>query len=64
VPGLVIGAAQDRAAPPELSRQLAAGLPHSTLRIIPEAGHLVNLEAPGDFNREVLAFLRSLPAPE
>lgn len=36
---------------------LAGGLLHSRKVVIPGAGHMVNLEAPDRFNREVLEFL-------
>jgi len=60
LPSLAIGAAEDRAAPPELSRAIAAGIPGCRLSIIPEAGHLANLEHPGAFNDALVAFLKSI----
>ncbi len=58
VPALVIGAAQDLAAPPSHAEALAAGLPDAELHIIPKAGHMVNLEQPELFNQTLLAFLQ------
>lgn len=64
LPVLVVGAEDDRAIPPEHSRMIADGIADSRLVIIPEAGHLVNLERPGEFNRALLEFLRdAAPTP-
>lgn len=64
VPTLVIGAEEDRAIPPEHSSMIAGGITNSRLVVIPEAGHLVNLERPGEFNRALLEFLRdTVPTP-
>lgn len=64
VPSLAIAADQDRACPLEHPRMIAAGISGCRLCVIPDAGHLVNLEQPGDFNRALLAFLRETdPTP-
>lgn len=60
VPSLAIGAEEDRAAPPENARTIAAGIPGCRLALIPHAGHMANLENPGAFNGALLEFLRSL----
>lgn len=57
IPALVIGAGQDLAIPPMHAETLAAGLPGAELHIIPEAGHMANLEQPAAFNRILLEFL-------
>ena len=36
---------------------MAAEIPGARLIVIPEAGHLVNIEFPNVFNESVLAFL-------
>lgn len=59
LPCLVIGAENDKAIPVEQSRILATGLPQHTLSIIPDAGHMVNLEQPGAFNNCLLDFLKA-----
>jgi 3-oxoadipate enol-lactonase len=46
VPTVVIAAAQDHAAPPELSRHIADELPDSDLYIVGDAAHLAVVEAP------------------
>lgn len=58
LPSLVIGADQDSAVPPEDLRVLSEGLPNNELCIIPEAGHMANLEQPEAFNECLLRFLR------
>jgi pimeloyl-ACP methyl ester carboxylesterase len=57
LPALAIGAALDKAAPPENTRAIAAGIPGCRLAIIPDAGHMANLEHPGAFNSCLLDFL-------
>jgi pimeloyl-ACP methyl ester carboxylesterase len=60
LPALAIAAEGDTAAPPELSRAIASGIPGARFCLVPQAGHLANLENPGDFNACLLRFLRSL----
>jgi pimeloyl-ACP methyl ester carboxylesterase len=40
------------------SRELAEALPHATLVVVPDAGHVVNLAQPTRFNEALGAFLR------
>jgi len=42
------------------SEELAAGLPDAELHIIPDAGHLANLEQPAAFNACLIGFLKRL----
>ncbi len=60
-PALVIAGARDRMslAP---SRALAAALPAATLVEVPDAGHVVNLQKPAEFNAALVDFLERLPA--
>lgn len=58
LPSLVIGADQDSAVQPEDLRILSEGLPNSELCVIPQAGHMANLEQPETFNNCLLRFLR------
>ena len=60
MPSLTIGAEGDKAAPPENARIIAAGIPGCRLVIIPEAGHMANLENPCAFNAALLEFLWGL----
>jgi len=56
-PLLVLVGEHDDITPPELAQEIAdAG--HGTLRVIPGAGHLSNLDAPEAFNAALLDFLR------
>jgi pimeloyl-ACP methyl ester carboxylesterase len=45
-PTLVLVGDGDEATPPELSREIAAGVPGSRLVVIPDSGHLSTLERP------------------
>jgi pimeloyl-ACP methyl ester carboxylesterase len=60
VPSLVIVGAEDASLPLPYSRQIAAGLPHSSLVVIPHAGHLSNLEQPDAVRSAMLGFLERL----
>lgn len=56
-PLLVLVGEQDEITPPELAQEIAdAG--RGTLRVIPGAAHLSNLDAPDAFNEALLGFLR------
>ena len=57
VPTLVICGAEDRITPPALSRELAGLIPDARYEEIARAGHLTNLERPGEFNRLVSEFI-------
>lgn len=64
IPALAIGAELDRAIPPEHSSMIAEAIHGCKLAVIPDAGHLVNLEHSGAFNRVLLEFLReAVPTP-
>jgi 3-oxoadipate enol-lactonase len=60
LPCLVIGAEQDKAVSREQIQILAAGLSQHNLCMVPEAGHMVNLEQPDAFNNSLLEFLCGL----
>jgi pimeloyl-ACP methyl ester carboxylesterase len=58
VPTLVVFGAEDVITPAETEgRNLAAAIPNAKLVIIPDAGHLSNLEQPEAFNAAVREFL-------
>ncbi|MBO0826317.1 MAG: alpha/beta fold hydrolase [Streptosporangiales bacterium] len=59
-PTLVLWGDRDAKTPRELSEQLAAGIPGATLRVLPKAGHLSNLENPRAFLDAVAEHLDSL----
>ncbi|MDE0146620.1 MAG: alpha/beta fold hydrolase [Nitrospira sp.] len=60
VPTLVIAGEEDLASPPEEVEEMAKEIPGATFVRIPQAGHLSNMENPGDFNTALLSFLRSV----
>jgi pimeloyl-ACP methyl ester carboxylesterase len=62
VPTLVIHGGDDRRSPLEVSEALHAGIPRSRLAVVEGAGHMTNLEAPGEFNRLVREFLHEAHA--
>lgn len=59
-PSVVIVGAEDKALPPACSRQIAAALPHASLVVVPDSGHLSTLEQPEVVTAAMLAFLERL----
>jgi pimeloyl-ACP methyl ester carboxylesterase len=57
VPTLVVAGEEDTLTPVDDSRKMHAALANAELVIIPAAGHLANLEAPGAFNSALSGFL-------
>lgn len=60
VPTLILCGAEDRVTPPALSTVLNKLIPGSQYETIPNAGHLLNLERPNEFNTLVGAFIRGV----
>ena len=60
VPTLIIVGEEDGLTPAEFSRKMHEHIGGSRLVVIPEAGHLSNLEAPDAFNGALAEFLGSL----
>ncbi len=60
-PTLVIWGDGDVLLPPALGEAISAGIAGSRFVLLPHAGHVLMVDAPQPFNREVLAFLA---APE
>jgi len=60
VPTLILCGEEDKPTPPDLSRELGALITGSRLAMIAGAGHLTNLERPGEFNRLVGDFIAPL----
>ncbi|WP_424949272.1 alpha/beta fold hydrolase [Deinococcus sp.] len=56
-PTLVIWGGQDVLLPPALGEATAAGIRHARFVLLPRAGHVLMVDSPSEFNREVLAFL-------
>lgn len=59
IPTLIIHGADDQLIPTTEAKAMHQAIPDSRLVIIPEAGHLVNLEQPEAFNAAVRTFLES-----
>lgn len=60
VPTLIVVGENDGVTPPEASRKMHEHIQGSRLVVIPEAGHLSNLEAPEAFNGALAEFLGAL----
>jgi len=54
VPVHVIGSQFDQRVSPDSLTRIAAAIPHSTLQIIPDAGHFPHIDQPESFNAELL----------
>jgi 3-oxoadipate enol-lactonase len=59
-PTLVLVGELDQGTPPSDARFMAERIPKAQLTVLPDAGHLSNLEAPEAFNQAVLSFLESI----
>lgn len=57
VPALVLHGAEDQLIPVAEAEAMAGALPDAELSVIPDAGHLPNLERPEEFNEAVREFL-------
>jgi pimeloyl-ACP methyl ester carboxylesterase len=56
-PTLILCGADDLLTPPRLHRELASGIRHARLVVVPGAAHLVMVEAAPVWNRTVMQFL-------
>ena len=61
VPTQVIVGAEDQITPPGEARLIARAVPSALIEVIPDAGHLPNLEQPRVFNDVLGRFLEGLP---
>jgi pimeloyl-ACP methyl ester carboxylesterase len=59
VPTLLVWGEQDARSPLSVARQLEEAIPDTTLVVIPDAGHVSNLEQPERFNDAVRDFCRT-----
>lgn len=59
VPVLVLCGARDAVAPPELSREIADGIPGAHFALVPDAGHVANADNVPVFNQMLSDFLES-----
>ncbi|WP_457629558.1 alpha/beta fold hydrolase [Oceanithermus sp.] len=60
VPTLVLVGEEDTLTPPADARAIAAAVPDAEFLIVPEAGHMANLENPEAFNTALLGFLEKV----
>jgi pimeloyl-ACP methyl ester carboxylesterase len=58
-PTLVLVGAQDEPTPPNLSEEIAAGIPGARLVKIPECGHLSTIERPAAVNEALAAWMNA-----
>lgn len=63
VPTLLIWGEQDARSPISVARQLEQAIPDSILVVIPDCGHVSNLEQPERVNEAVREFCRAHPPP-
>jgi pimeloyl-ACP methyl ester carboxylesterase len=63
IPTLVLHGEFDARSPLAVGRELHAKVPGSLFVVLPDVGHLSNIEAADAFNFEVRTFLRSLSSP-
>ncbi len=56
-PTLVLVGADDVATPPELNKEIAAGIPGAKLTVVPDSGHLTTLEQPDALNAALAEWL-------
>ena len=61
VPTAVIVGEADAISPSPEARAMAAALPYGELDVLPEAGHLANLEAPAPFTAALRKLLDRAP---
>jgi pimeloyl-ACP methyl ester carboxylesterase len=56
-PALIVVGDQDAITPPSFSEEMQRGIPGAELVVIPEAGHMSNMEQPAAFNAALGRFL-------
>lgn len=56
-PAMVIGGEKDKGAPPDVLGEAAAAIPGGKHVVVPNAGHISNLENPSAFNDAMVAFI-------
>jgi pimeloyl-ACP methyl ester carboxylesterase len=59
-PTLVLVGDSDEPTPPELAREMAAGIPGAKLVIVPQCGHLSTLERPEAVSKALVEWMSSL----
>jgi pimeloyl-ACP methyl ester carboxylesterase len=64
VPTLVVVGESDALIPLDVAEATAKAIPNARLEVVPNAGHVANLENPEVFNRAFAEFLSELPSGE
>lgn len=59
VPALIMVGEDDELTPPECSEKMNKLIPNSVLKVIPDSGHLSNIENPDTFNKYLIEFLNA-----
>ena len=59
VPTLIMVGELDSLTPPSMSKEIMREIKNSYIKIIPNAGHLINIENPDLFNVNLMTFLES-----
>ncbi len=59
MPVLVIGGTDDTLIPPALQREIAEGIAGAQLALVPDTGHITNMEAPVAMNAVIEKFLEA-----
>ena len=59
VPTLVLVGEQDQLTPPAVARELAAGIAHAQLVVVPECGHGATIEQPQAVNQALHTWLHT-----
>jgi aminoacrylate hydrolase len=59
VPTMVIGAQDDQITPPGFSEELARRIPKSEFVLLPKGGHFCPMTMADEYNKHILAFLKS-----
>lgn len=61
IPTLILVGEKDQITPPSAAFSMKEKIPNARMHVIPQAGHLSNLENSSEFNRRFMAFLREIP---
>jgi 3-oxoadipate enol-lactonase len=63
VPTLIMVGELDSLTPPSMAMDIMKEIKNSSIKIIPNAGHLINIEEPEIFNKNLLSFLNIINKP-
>lgn len=59
IPALILCGEQDKLTPPKLSNKIHTTMKNSIIKLIPDAGHMLMVERPIEFNHSVLEYLQN-----